>query len=170
MCKPLTTIPQTSACFGHEGTRKRANRNLRRKAVCMLLKEEHMGYQPGSNGGEDSDSMDGPHSPGHAEHHPSSRCCHQSSVSWMDQCPSKGKDQHMPEDATDTSCKATEESEGEEQSTPLTSLEDEHELMEGSTVSGQESLDVTSTRGDSPSDSQTEVIVHTKEEEINSLC
>ena len=23
--KPLTTVPQTSACFGHEGTRKPAN-------------------------------------------------------------------------------------------------------------------------------------------------
>ena len=36
MCKPLTTIPQTSAHLGHEGTRKPANRNLRRKAVCII--------------------------------------------------------------------------------------------------------------------------------------
>ena len=33
-CKPLTTIPQTSARFGHEGTRKPANHNLWQKAVC----------------------------------------------------------------------------------------------------------------------------------------
>ena len=33
--KPLTTVPQTSAHLGHEGTRKPANRNLRRKAFCI---------------------------------------------------------------------------------------------------------------------------------------
>ena len=32
--KPLTTVPQTSARFGHEGTRKPANSNLQQKAVC----------------------------------------------------------------------------------------------------------------------------------------
>ena len=70
----------------------------------------------------------------------------------------------------DASHKATEESEGEEQATPLASLQDENEPTEGSTVSGQESLDVISTRGDQPGDSQEEVIVHMKEEETNSLC
>ena len=34
--KPLTTVPQTSAHLRHEGTRKPANRNLRRKAFCNL--------------------------------------------------------------------------------------------------------------------------------------
>ena len=53
----------------------------------------------------------------------------------------------MPEGAEDASRKATEESEGEEQSTPLASLQDEHEPAEGSAVSGQESPDMTSTRG-----------------------
>ena len=33
-CKPLTTVPQTSAHLRHERTRKPANRNLRRKAFC----------------------------------------------------------------------------------------------------------------------------------------
>ena len=33
-CKPLTTVPQTSTHLGHEGTRKPANHNLRRKAFC----------------------------------------------------------------------------------------------------------------------------------------
>ena len=36
MRKPLTTVPQTSARFGHEGTRKPANSNLQRKAVCII--------------------------------------------------------------------------------------------------------------------------------------
>ena len=39
MRKPLTTIPQTSTHLGHEGTRKPANCNLWRKAVCNLSKE-----------------------------------------------------------------------------------------------------------------------------------
>ena len=37
--KPLTTIPQTSARFGHEGTRKPANNQTRKKeekAVCII--------------------------------------------------------------------------------------------------------------------------------------
>ena len=76
----------------------------------------------------------------------------------------------MPEGAKNTSCEATEDSEGEEQSTPLASPQNEHEPTEGSTVSGQESLDMTSTRSDLPSDSQEEVIVHAAEEEIDSLC
>ena len=32
MRKPLTTVPQTSARFGHEGTRKPANSNLMAKS------------------------------------------------------------------------------------------------------------------------------------------
>ena len=44
----------------------------------------------------------------------------------------------MPEGAKDASHEATEESEGEEQSTPLASPQDEHEPTEGSTVLGQE--------------------------------
>ena len=35
MHKPLTTVPKTNAHLGHEGTRKPANRNLRRKAFCI---------------------------------------------------------------------------------------------------------------------------------------
>ena len=35
MRKPLTTVPQTSAHLGHEGTRKPANCNLRQKAFCI---------------------------------------------------------------------------------------------------------------------------------------
>ena len=70
----------------------------------------------------------------------------------------------------DASHKATEESEGEEQATLLASPQEENEPMEGSTVSGQESPDVTSTRGDQTGDSQEEVIVHMKEEETNNLC
>ena len=42
--KPLTTVPQTSAQFGHEGTRKPANTavpNKRRKrAACITGKEQ----------------------------------------------------------------------------------------------------------------------------------
>ena len=56
----------------------------------------------------------------------------------------------------------------EEQLTQPASLQGEPEPVEGST--GQESLDVASTRSDPPSDSQEEVIVHVVEEEINSLC
>ena len=41
MRKPLTTIPQTSAHLGHEGTRKPANRNLRQKAVCKVIDGGH---------------------------------------------------------------------------------------------------------------------------------
>ena len=43
--KPLTTVPQTRACFGHEGTRKPANSNLRQKAVCITGGEsEALGF------------------------------------------------------------------------------------------------------------------------------
>ena len=35
--KPLTAVPQTSAHLGHEGTRKPANCNLRRKAFCICV-------------------------------------------------------------------------------------------------------------------------------------
>ena len=120
--------------------------------------------------GEDSDSMDSPHSPRCAPHGSSLRRHHWDSFSLADQCPSEGKDQHIPEGDEDASCEATYESEGEEQSTPLASLQDEHEPTEGSAVLGQESPDVTSTRGDPPGDSQEEVIVHTVEEEIDSFC
>ena len=70
----------------------------------------------------------------------------------------------------DASHEATDESEGEEQSTLLASPQDEHEPTEGSAVSGQESPDMTPARGDPPSDSQEEVIIHAVEEEIDSLC
>ena len=39
--KPLTTVPQTSARFGHEGTRKPANSNLTAKSSLQ-------GYEPSS--------------------------------------------------------------------------------------------------------------------------
>ena len=45
MRKPLTTIPQTSACFGHEGTRKPANNKLQQKAFCITGGEsEALGF------------------------------------------------------------------------------------------------------------------------------
>ena len=44
-CKPLTTVPQTSAHLGHEGTRKPANCNLRQKAFCITGGEsEALGF------------------------------------------------------------------------------------------------------------------------------
>ena len=58
-------------------------------AAETLLKGElveeamELGYQPDSDGEEDSDSTDNPHSPRHAMQH-SSRHHHQSSVSWVD--------------------------------------------------------------------------------------
>ena len=165
-------VTQRMDHFGEQ----RGEGGMEEHAAETLHKEElveeamDLGYQPGSNGEEDSDSMDSPHSPGHALHHSSSRHHCQGSVSWMDQFLSKGEDQHLPEGAKDASHEATEESEGEEQSIPLASLQDEHEPMEGSAVLGQESLDMTSTRGNPPSDSQEEVIVHTAEKEIYSLC
>ena len=135
------------------------------------LVEEAMdlGYQPCSKGEEDSNSTDSPHSPRHAPYHSSLRHHCQGSISWVDQCPSKGKDQHVPKGAKDASHEATEESEGEEQSASLASLQDEHEPVEGSAVLGQESPDVTSASGDLPGDSQEEVIVQTVEK-IDSLC
>ena len=43
--KPLTTVPQTSAHFGREGTRKPANSNLRQKAFCITGGEsEALGF------------------------------------------------------------------------------------------------------------------------------
>ena len=59
----------------------------------------------------------------------------------------------MPQGARDASCETTEESEGEEQPTQPASLQDEDEPAEGSTISGQESPDVTSIRNDPPGDS-----------------
>ena len=44
------------------------------------------------------------------------------SISWVDQCPSENKDQHMPGGARDASSQTTEESEGEAQPTQLASL------------------------------------------------
>ena len=155
---------------------QRGEGSMEEDAAETLHKEElveeamDLGYQPGFDGEEDSNSTDSPHSTRHAMDHSSLRCHCWGNVSLVDQCPSKGKDQHMPEGAEDTSHEATEESEGEEQSTLLTSPQDEHEPMEGSTVSGQESPDATSTRGDPPRDSQEQVIVHWEEEEIDSLC
>ena len=128
-----------------------------------------LGYQPGSKGEADSNSMDSQHSPGHAMQCSSSRCCHQSSVNWADQCPSECEDQHVPGGAGDASHKMTEESGGEEQPTQPASLQDEDGLVEGSSHSGQESPDATFIGGDLPSDSQEEAIVHTKEEEIDSF-
>ena len=82
------------------------------------LAEEAMElYQPGSKGEADSDSMDRPHSPGYVMQCSSLRCHCQRSVSWVDQCPSKSEDQHVPGGARDASCKTTKESEGEEQPT-----------------------------------------------------
>ena len=48
--EPLTTVPQTSACFRHEGTRKPANtafpnKKKRKKAVCIIGGEpEALGF------------------------------------------------------------------------------------------------------------------------------
>ena len=122
----------------------------------MLLKAEAMdqGYQPGSNGGEDSNSTDGLHSAGHTMHCPSSRHHCRSSVSWANPWPSKCEDQHTPRDTLDAFQEATEESEGEKQSTLIASPQDENEPAEWSTVSGQESPDATSTRGDPSGDIQ----------------
>ena len=39
MRKPLTTVPQTSARFGHEGTRKPANRSYKKKDVCTFVQQ-----------------------------------------------------------------------------------------------------------------------------------
>ena len=88
----------------------------------------------------------------------------------MDRCGSEGEDQHLPGSVEDVSHEATEESEGEEQSTLLAFLLDKHEPAEVPTVLEQESLGVTSTGGYKPSDSQEEVVIHTADEEINSLC
>ena len=129
-----------------------------------------LGYQPGSEGEVDSDSTDGLHSPGHAVQCSSLRCHCQSSISWVDQCPSDGKDQHIPGGARDASCKTTDESEGEEQPTQPASPRDEDDPVEGSAVSRQESPGTTSVGGDPPSDNQEEVVIHMKEEEIDSLC
>ena len=126
-----------------------------------------VGYQPGSNGEEDSDSTDSPHSPRHTMQCSSSRGCCWSSVSWADWSSSESKDQHLPGGAKDASHETTEESEGEEQPTQLASRQDEHEPTEGSAVSGQVSPDATSTRGNPPGDSQEEVIVHMEEEEVD---
>ena len=129
-----------------------------------------LGYQPGSVGEADSDSTDSPPSPGHIAQSSSSRHCYQSSVSWVDECPSETNGQHMPGSTRGASPKTIEESEGEVQPTQPASLRDEDEPVEGSTVSGQESLDTNSIGGNPPSDSQEEVIIHMKEEEIDSLC
>ena len=69
---------------------QRGEGGMEEDAAETLHKEELMeeamdlGYQPGSNGEEDSDSTDSPHSPGDAPHHSSLRCHHQGSVSWVD--------------------------------------------------------------------------------------
>ena len=113
-----TEVTQRMDCFREQ----RGEGSAETTAETLLkgeLAEEAMelGYQPGSKGEADSDSMDSPHSPGHTVQCSSSRCCCWSSVSWADQCPSKSKDQHVPGGARDTSCKTTKESEGEEQPT-----------------------------------------------------
>ena len=97
-----------------------------------------LGYQPGSEGEVDSNSTDGPHSPWHAAQCSPLRCSCWSSVSWVDQCPSKSKDQHVPGGAGYASHETTEESEGKEQPTQPASLQDEDDPTEGSAISGQE--------------------------------
>ena len=128
-----------------------------------------LGYQPGSEGDAGSDSSDGPHSPRHTAQHSSLRCRHQSSVSWVDQCPSES-DHHVPGGAGDASCKTTNKSEGEEQPSQPDSPRDGDDPAEGSALSRQESLGATSVGGNPPGDSQEEVVIHMMEEEINSLC
>ena len=81
-----------------------------------------LGYQPSSKGDEGSDSLDSPHSPRCTMQHSCLRHCCQSSVSWMDQCPSESDDQHVPGGARDTSHETTDKSEGEEQLTQPDSL------------------------------------------------
>ena len=129
-----------------------------------------LGYQPSSERDVGSDSLDSPHSLRHTAQC-SLRCHRWSSISWVDQCPSDSKDQHMPGGAGYTSCKTTDERGGEEQPTqPASSLQDEDDPTEGSAFSRQESLGATSVGDNSPSNSQEEVVVHAKEEEIDSLC
>ena len=93
-----------------------------------------------------------------------------SSVSWLDQCPSESDDKHVPGSARNASPKTTEESEGEAEPTQPAPPRDEDEPEEGSAISGQESPDATSIGGDPPGDNQEKVIIHAKEEEIDSLC
>ena len=128
--------------------KQKSESSMEEHATGNLCKEElveeamDMGYQLGSNGEEDTDSTDILHSPQHALHHSSSSNCCQGSVSWADQCWSKGEDQHMPECAEDTSHEATEESKREEQSTPLASLQDEHEPTVDSLKAGVTGCDL----------------------------
>ena len=117
-----------------------------------------MAETPHEEGAMDSDSMDSSPSPKHAPHHSSSRRRRQGSISWADQC------------TENASCEATEESEGEGQSTSLLPPQDEQDPVEGTTVSRQESSDTTSDMGDLPGDSQEEVIIHAAEAKIDSLC
>ena len=84
----------------------------------------------GSNGKEGSNSIDSLHSLKHALHCSSLRYCCWGSISWVDQCWSEAEDQHIPEGTEDASCEATEESEGEEQSTLLASPQDKSEPVE----------------------------------------
>ena len=95
-------VPQRIDCFGEQ------------RDDSGMEEAMELGYQPGSKGEADSDSTDSPHFPRHAVQCFSSRH-HWSSISWVDQCPSKSEDQHMPRGARDTSHKTIEESEGVEQ-------------------------------------------------------
>ena len=76
----------------------------------------------------------------------------------------------MPGGARDASYETTDKSEGEEQPTQPASPLDEDDPAEGSAFSRQESLGTTSVGDDLPGGSQKEVVIHMKEEEIDSLC
>ena len=135
-----------------------------------LRKEELMdlGYQPGFDGEEDSNNMDSPHSPGHAGTAPPGNATTRAVLARQTSAHPKvriGTCQGVPRMPPVKPWKR-----GEEQPTQLASPQDEHEPAEGSIVSGQVSSNTTSARGDPPSDSQEEVIVHAEEEEIDSLC
>ena len=117
---------------GEGGVEEDAAETLRKEE--LMEEAMDLGYQPGSKGEEDSNSTDSPHSPRHALYHSSLRHHCQGSVNWVDQCPSKGKDQHVSKGAKDASHEATEESEREEQSASLASLQDEHEPVERSSL------------------------------------
>ena len=89
-----TEVTQRMDYFGEQ----RGEGSMEEETAEILHKEEltgeamDLGHQPGSDGEEDSDSLDSPHSPRHTAHHSSLRCHCRGSLRWADQCPSKDED------------------------------------------------------------------------------
>ena len=112
---------------GKEGVEGSDAKESTTEASCEECMDQ--GYKGSSDEDEGDSTLDGSHSSTSSQGSVRSlQCyisgCHTGSISWADQCLSEDEGDHVLGDEEDTSCRTTEENDGEQPPTPPASLQD----------------------------------------------